>query len=350
MDCDADYLIIGQGIAGSVLADKLLARGQRVLVVDDGHRTSSTRVAAGMINPLAGKRLALSPGSDWLLPAAKGYFAQLEARTGTRVFHPLPIRRVLRNTNERKRLEKKRAIPTYTPYIGEVSPPGSLGDVNDPHGSFITLGGGYVASGPLLSSLRERLRQANALAEVEFHHEDLELLPAGVRWQGRVYQTVVFCEGMRLRDNPWFSDIVTDPVKGEILDLKLPNPPEGEILNKGKWLLPQENGQVRLGATYERSCLDTEPTPEGREQLMDALRQIFPEHPGEQVVAQAAGVRVCTPDNQPLIGRHREHPALALFNGFGSKGNSLVPGWAEVFTASLVGAEMDQPLPTLYRS
>ncbi len=346
---DADYLIVGQGIAGSVLADKLLARGRKVVVVDDGHKTSSTRVAAGMVNPLAGKRFALAPDSEWLLPSAQDYFHQLSQQVGRQLFFPLPIRRILRNEQEQTQLDKRQADPAYAPYLGEISPPGSLEDVYDPLGSFVIRGGGYVASGPLLESLRARLQAAGALVEAAFRHDDLHLEADGVRWGERTFRTVVFCEGMRVRDNPWFRDIPTDPVKGEILDLTFPGPLPDEVLNKGKWLLPVGSGELRLGATYDRSSLDMEPTAEGRERLLKAFREIYPLGRGESVTGHVAGVRVCTRDNQPLMGRHRQHPALALFNGFGSKANSLVPGWAEVFTDHLDERKALPPSVDLYR-
>ena len=49
---DVDFLIIGQGLAGSALAIELLGRGKRVLVVDRMDQRSSSRVAAGLITPL----------------------------------------------------------------------------------------------------------------------------------------------------------------------------------------------------------------------------------------------------------------------------------------------------------
>ena len=50
-----DFLIIGQGIAGSTLALELLKREKTVLVVDRQDAGSSTRVAAGLVTPLTGK-------------------------------------------------------------------------------------------------------------------------------------------------------------------------------------------------------------------------------------------------------------------------------------------------------
>ena len=46
-----DYLIVGQGLAGSCMALQLLKRGKKILVIDQPHTNSSSMVAAGMFNP-----------------------------------------------------------------------------------------------------------------------------------------------------------------------------------------------------------------------------------------------------------------------------------------------------------
>ena len=43
-----DCLIIGQGLAGSLLAWTLLRRGDRVALIDDGHRSSASLAADPM--------------------------------------------------------------------------------------------------------------------------------------------------------------------------------------------------------------------------------------------------------------------------------------------------------------
>ena len=60
MQTHADYLIIGHGLAGATLARTLRRRGRRVVVLDAPQPDSATRVAAGLINPVAGKRFALA--------------------------------------------------------------------------------------------------------------------------------------------------------------------------------------------------------------------------------------------------------------------------------------------------
>ena len=50
-----DYLIIGQGLAGSLLAWELIQRRCSVVVVDNGNENAS-QIAAGLINPITGMR------------------------------------------------------------------------------------------------------------------------------------------------------------------------------------------------------------------------------------------------------------------------------------------------------
>ena len=71
-----DYLIIGLGLAGSLLAWELLQRGCTIMVVDNGLENAS-QVAAGLINPVTGMRLVKSADLEHLLPSAKRCYEQL---------------------------------------------------------------------------------------------------------------------------------------------------------------------------------------------------------------------------------------------------------------------------------
>ena len=55
-----DYIIVGQGIAGSCLAFELLERGAKIEIFDESWRDAACLVAAGVINPITGKRLVKS--------------------------------------------------------------------------------------------------------------------------------------------------------------------------------------------------------------------------------------------------------------------------------------------------
>jgi glycine/D-amino acid oxidase-like deaminating enzyme len=53
---EVDYLIVGQGLAGSVVACLLQMAGRRVLVIDNALRTAASLSAAGIVSPITGKR------------------------------------------------------------------------------------------------------------------------------------------------------------------------------------------------------------------------------------------------------------------------------------------------------
>ena len=46
-------------------------------------------------------------------------------------------------------------------------------------------------------------------------------------------------------------------------------------------------------------------------------------------VEQKTGIRPATKDRRPFIGFHPEQKLLGIFNGFGAKGVSLAPYFAE---------------------
>ena len=68
---DIDFIIVGQGIAGSCLAVEFLSRGKSVAVFDENWKDAACLVAAGVINPITGLRLVKSWRSSLAHPYAK---------------------------------------------------------------------------------------------------------------------------------------------------------------------------------------------------------------------------------------------------------------------------------------
>ena len=73
-----DFIIVGQGIAGSVLSLKLIENGYSVKVIDDPDLSSSSKVAVGVWNPVVFKLLTKSWMVDELLPEMLKFFKQAE--------------------------------------------------------------------------------------------------------------------------------------------------------------------------------------------------------------------------------------------------------------------------------
>ena len=115
------------------------------------------------------------------------------------------------------------------------------------------------------------------------------------------------------------------------------------IYNFGYWLLPEGDGQVRLGATFDRQFADHAPTDSGKQRLLAALQQRETNPAPRRIVAHHSGIRPGTADRQPFIGLHPRLPQLAIFNGFGAKGSLQIPWYAQQFVGHLIH---NNPLPS----
>lgn len=338
-----DFLIIGQGLAGSLLGWRLLEHGARVLVVDDGYRSSSSTVAAGLINPVTGKRLVKTVGVDECLPLARETYRQLEQLLETELLVEKPMLRLFHSRQERERWGRRREDPAYQPYLGEVIEAAQLPPpIVASHGAGHQLQTAYLRTEPLLLGLRDWLEERESYLQAPFAYGDLELNAEGVVWRGVRARRLIFCEGYKGADNPWFRWLPFQPAKGEFLTLKTEQPLPDCIINSGRWLMPRRDGFYRAGASYEHAPLDEVVTDEARSMLLQALASFLSPVPPFEVVEQQAGVRPTTSDRQPFIGSHPHHPQLLMFNGFGSKGSLLIPWHVERMLAHLLTGE---PLP-----
>ncbi len=72
-----DILIIGQGISGTFLSWYLQQEGFSFLVIDQPQSNTASKVAAGAINPVTGRRIVKDLMIDEVLPFALDAYQQL---------------------------------------------------------------------------------------------------------------------------------------------------------------------------------------------------------------------------------------------------------------------------------
>lgn len=331
-----DTLIIGQGLAGSLLAWELLERGERILVLDDGHLSAASTAAAGLLNPITGQRLVKAAGVDECLSLARERYRMLESRLGRPMLVEKPMWRLFRSSGEQEAWERRKIDPSYSDYLGEHIPAAALQPpFVAPLGGFVQTQTGYLDTNALLQGVRDHLSTDGKYRQQALAYKEIVLDDEGVYYQGLPCKRVIFCEGYKARHNPWFDWLPFQPAKGEILSLEIATPIPDVIINAGKWLMPRSEGQYRLGATYEREQLDENPTEAGLGELLAALPRLLDPVPEYRVTDHRAGVRPNTLDKQPFIGLHPQWPQLGIFNGFGSRGSLLIPWHAARFVDAL---------------
>src|SRR4051812_47680871 len=95
-----DILIVGQGLAGTLLAWELERAGISFAIADAGHELAASRLAAGMINPITGRRFVKSVRIDEWLPLARESYRALEVALAVPLWRQMRIRRVFADEKE----------------------------------------------------------------------------------------------------------------------------------------------------------------------------------------------------------------------------------------------------------
>jgi len=328
-----DYLVIGQGIAGTMLSYSLLQAGQRVLVIDAYKPNSASRIAAGVINPVSGRRFEMAWRYGELYPFAKQTYTQMGQLLGMSVFKERDIWMALPSEQSRTAFNNKTAQGPAQQYTQPAD--AALMDdwLQQPFGAAIVKGA-TVLLHRLLPAWRRYLAEKQLLLEKPLDTAQLQHNAAGVQYGALRARAVIFCEGAQIIHNPWFKQIPFLLNKGEVLKVQVPGLHTENILKKSITLVPQEPEQFWAGSTFVWDYLDEAPTPEKRASLEESIRQLL--KVPYTVLDQQAGIRPSGKDRRPIMGLHPQHPALGLFNGLGTKGCSLAPYMAHLLTMHLL--------------
>lgn len=326
-----DVLVVGQGLAGSLLAWTLLEHGFSLIIVDTGQQNAS-QVAAGLINPVTGQRLVKSKEIDYLLPAAMTCFQRLSKVFKQTLFISMPMLRILKNDRERLIANQRLTQSEYRDFLRVYTESPARFDAG--FGVLEQQQTGYLNTRLVLRNLRDFFIAEGIYRRVRLDYNDVVLQPK-LKWLDIEPIHIVFCEGHQAANNPWFCKLPFQPAKGEILSCQSNARLPPQILNFGHWLVPTGTQTFRLGATFEPNCTDTQPCEKSQLALIEAAFNLMPDLAPISVQEHQAGVRPTTLDKQPFIGSHPRHSKLHIFNGFGAKGSLQIPWFATQFAQVL---------------
>lgn len=330
-----DYLIVGQGLAGTCLAWNLYFNNKKFLLVNDGSLPSSSLVAAGIFNPLTGRKLAKTWFADVIFPHASEFYTRIEEILECRLVHQADVFRPFRSVEEQNDYLAIAAEKENAGYVASNTDFSAYSTyINAPYGGLEVTGSGWVDLPLFISRSRSFFFEMGFFEESRIELDELLFVENGVVWRNREFEQAVLCQGMQALANPLFSWLAFNPVKGQILDLEIDDYPIGNIVNQGVFLLKHPDGKVRLGATYSWHDIDWEISQDGRKWLEDKVADLLLVE--YKVVGQRAGIRPSVKDRRPLLGRHPEYHQLLIFNGLGTKGVTLAPYFAAELTNHLL--------------
>ena len=329
-----DYIIVGQGIAGTLMHFALKKRGEKVLIIDNHHKGSATKVAAGGINPITGKRYVKSWRFEELISAAKKTYRELEQLLDIEIFKDRNIFRILKNAGEENTWLGRSGDPLYADYFVENP---SVNEFEEHLNSFPSIGeirnGAQVNISHLVEKYRTHLLINEELISESFDYEKLEINPK-IKYKNIEATNLLFCEGAASSNNPFFNYLPFELSKGEALTIKISNSKLEKILRHKVSIVPTTPENYWVGASNDWEFSDDTPTQKGKEELEGYLKQILKST--YQIVDHKAAIRPTVKDRRPLLGKHPSHDNLFIFNGLGTKGASLGPALSEIMSDFLL--------------
>jgi len=320
------YLIVGQGLAGTILSFKLSQKAIPHKVMDNGHKTAATLAAAGIINPITGRRYVKSWMIDDLLPAARETYAALSKLLNIELFKESVIFRTFADQAQENQWNESTSRLGYRPYVGNL--PNPYEDfIEPPYGYGVIQQVCQVDVAQMIIAYQKELKQQGLLIEQAFDHSQFDYDSEEFRFADDAFLNMIFCEGYSVIHNPLFENLPFQPAKGESLSIQTKDKLPTSMLRDKIFIAPTDSHTCWTGGGYQWDDFESEPTEKFFREWTDKLDKVWK---GDyDVLSHRAGVRPSVKGRRPLIGRHPRYNHIILFNGMGTKGTSLAPYWAE---------------------
>ena len=330
-----DYIIIGQGIAGSFLAWFLQKNNKSVIVIDDAKPNASSRVAAGIIHPVTGRRIVKTWMADQVIPFAENFYSELENYFRIKIFHPLRIVELLSSAKEYNDWMARSAEQGLDSYIDSSFKENAYDSFLQPFPKKILIKkSAWVDTKLLLQTLKNHLSKNNSYLNEKFESEKLKLDREGVTYKDIAAKRIIFCDGVGSLSNIYWRHLPFMPSKGEMITIKAEMKLD-HILNRKISILPVGENLFKVGSTYSWKYDDDSPTTNAKEELIGQLKSVL-KIPFE-VAGHSSGIRPTVKDRRPMLGLHKQFPQVGIFNGLGTKGCLLAPYFARHLTSYLEG-------------
>lgn len=305
---------------------------------------SASRVAAGLFNVITGKFSAKTWQADEFLHTLNAFFERPAfAPLRQHIAYSL-IYRPFNDLFEANEWTTKTADQRFRHLVQVAAQPILPHQIHNPHGGLMIQPCGWLHVGPFLDELAQVLSQQFAfrLIPTAFIYDSLDPETGIVTGEAAgTYDLIVFAEGVGSLSNPWFGYVPIQPLKGQVLEVDIPDFAPPFILSKKVFAICKAEGHFTVGSTYEKQFTHLEPTPEGIAEITGHL-QAWLRAPFT-VQSARASVRPTTPNRKPVLGPHPQFPRLWIQNGMGTKGVLQAPWAARLAAEILLGADKSLP-------
>jgi len=309
-----DYIIVGNGYAAYFFAHQLLLNGKSFVLFSDDAKSAS-RVSAGIINPVVLKKFTTFWLAQQQIDFLKKTLSEIEKYTLKNYLIEEPVHRIFHNENEKNLWLKKSDEPQLSPFLNKKFQ--SFSDVHNPFQTGEVMQSGRLDVRNFFIDFENHLKENGFLIKEKFDYGKLQ--PLENTYENFNFQSIVFCEGMGVKQNPFFSEIPVNPNKGHHLKVQLSEKLKENVTFKKKhFLFSYDENLHYYGGTYDRKQADNRIDESAVHQLEQGLSEIYPH--SFKTVSVEFGFRPTVQDRRPILGKHQQFDNLYVFNGLGARG------------------------------
>ena len=337
-----DLIIVGQGIAGTVLYDHLKDKFKNILIISNTNFVDSTEVASGVYNPISLRRCVLSWKINQIMPISLSYYQKTQKKINKKIIFPLDIIKLFFNKSDLDMWRIKKNNTDAGRYIKEFYNKIEYKNLNKNLGGALISPAGYVDINTIRHFFLNKMKKKNIFLNEKFDHSKLKTSRNKIYYKHIKAKKIVFCEGDRGSVNPFFKEKMFNLCKGEVITIKTSEEFFlRHILSKEIFVLPKEPNVFQIGSTYDRDYKSRDKTDQAKDFLTKKLNKIL--NIEYKIISHKSSIRPTVIDRRPIIGPHKKHQNMYIFNGFGSKSVMLVPYFAKLFSHNLL---LDKPMTT----